>query len=218
MFDLSKVKVVITDFDLTLYSYGNWDNSDEYYFKYLKENNLVPKTMKSMKEIRVMYPNMHAMKSTFCYLKDNGIDNAGLFKYLTENIYDIITDKTQPIDTEILQRLTEKYPTYLITDSVEKYIDHYLEVFKMQKSWFKKCVSNDYKVKPYSKARFMKKIMIEEGVEPYEVLMVGDSLECDIKPAKRLGFQTFHVQNVEDTEKLFLELAKQKMCNINNLF
>lgn len=210
MFDLSKVKIVITDFDLTLYSYGNWVDADAYYFKFLKENKYVPKTMKSMKDIRAMYPNMHAMKCSFAYLRDNGFDSSKFVEYLKTNIYNFLTEKTVAIDSEIMEKLTQAYDTYLITDSVEEYIDHYMKVFKINKNWFKGCVSNDYKIKPYTKTRFMKKIMIDEGVAPEEVLMVGDSLECDIKPAKRLGFQTVHVTNVAETERLFLELASRK--------
>ena len=61
-----------------------------------------------------------------------------------------------------------------------------------------------------TKTPYMKKIIDETGFAPNEILMVGDSYQNDIIPAKQLGMQTYLVNTVDETEYIFNKLASLK--------
>jgi len=45
------------------------------------------------------------------------------------------------------------------------------------------------------------------GVEPDETIMVGDSLQNDIQPARQAGLHTVHVQNRDDLEQFYRDFV-----------
>jgi FMN phosphatase YigB (HAD superfamily) len=44
--------------------------------------------------------------------------------------------------------------------------------------------------------RILSARLVQGGIAPYEVLMVGDRIDNDILPARRLGWQTWHLSDV----------------------
>ena len=59
----------------------------------------------------------------------------------------------------------------------------------------------------------MKRVQIETGVKPNEIIMIGDSEYSDIQPAKLLGFQVQHIKHVSETEKILQDLINIKSSN-----
>ena len=66
--------------------------------------------------------------------------------------------------------------------------------------WFFRLISNDFSSYDLSKVPFMAEIVRNGGYMPQEVIMIGDSYNHDIVPAKKLGIQSVHVKDVSDTE------------------
>ena len=208
--NFSKIKCVITDFDCTLYSNAAFDKTEQYYLEYFKLKGYLPQNRKSLGKILAKKPVYHNLQCVVEYLKKKGYSVQDFFDYMGEHPYNFLTNDIQSVNPKIIESLSKLYPLYLLSDSAPGYIDHYLKIFEIEKTNFVKCVSNDYKTDDLTKVPLMKEILETSGLKSEEVLMVGDSLRCDIETAKSLNMQTFWVKNVEDTEYIFNELINFK--------
>ena len=209
--NLKKIKCVIVDFDETLYSYG--DSSTEEYEDYLVEKNLLPEILDKYekgKYLKKIYPNYHSIKAIFAYLHDNNMDDSEFRDFYNRVVWDVRTEKTVFIDPNVIKELSKYYPVYIVSDSSKKYLEFYLGEAKINKSWFAGIYSNTYDDETYSKIPVMKRVMNETGLKPNEIIMIGDSENSDIKPAKLLGFQTKHIKNVFETTEILQELTNLK--------
>ena len=209
--NLKKIKCVIVDFDETLYSYG--DSSTEEYEYYLVEKNLLPEILDKYekgKYLKKIYPNYHSIKAIFAYLHDNNMDDSEFRDFYNRVVWDVRTEKTVFIDPNVIKELSKYYPVYIVSDSSKKYLEFYLGEAKINKSWFAGIYSNTYDDETYSKIPVMKRVMNETGLKPNEIIMIGDSENSDIKPAKLLGFQTKHIKNVFETTEILQELTNLK--------
>ena len=209
--NLKKIKCVIVDFDETLYSYG--DSSTEEYEDYLVEKNLLPEIpdkYEKGKYLKKIYPNYHSIKAIFAYLHDNNMDDSEFRDFYNRVVWDVRTEKTVFIDPNVIKELAKYYPVYIVSDSSKKYLEFYLGEANFDKNWFTGIYSNTYDDETYSKIPVMKRVMNETGLKPNEIIMIGDSENSDIKPAKLLGFQTKHIKNVFETTEILQELTNLK--------
>ena len=209
--NLKKVKCVIVDFDETLYSHG--DSSVEEYEDYLVEKNLLPEIpdkYEKGKYLKQIYPNYHSIKAIFAYLHDNNLDDSEFRAFYNRVVWDVRTKDTVFINPEIIKELSKYYPVYIVSDSAKVYLEFYLGEAKIDKSWFSGIYSNTYDDETYSKIPVMKRVMTETGLKSSEIIMIGDSENSDIKPAKLLGFQTKHIKDVSETTEILQELVNLK--------
>ena len=209
--NLKKIKCVIVDFDETLYSYG--DSSVEEFEDYLVEQNLLPEIpdkYEKGKYLKKIYPNYHSIKAIFAYLNDNNLDDTGFRDFYNNVMWDVRTKDTVFIKPKIIKELSKHYPVYIVSDSSKKYLEFYLKESKIDKSWFTGIYSNTYDDETYSKIPVMKRVLTETGLKPNEIIMVGDSENSDIKPAKLLGFQAKHIKSVFETSDVLQELTNLK--------
>lgn len=211
--NLKKIKCVAIDFDNTMYSYGNWQDEDVLYARFLEQQNYLPE-LKTGKEkldyIEKLYPNYHLIQRMYAYMHDNNIDDKDFRKFNDENISDIVKEDTVFINPEIIDKLAKNYKIYVISDSQVTYLEHYLKYAKIRLDNFEAIYSNEYNDEGYTKIPMMRKILKETGLKPNEVVMVGDSEKSDIVPAKLVGFQTYHVKDVYDTEEFLQKLIDLK--------
>ena len=206
MLDLKKIKCVIIDFDCTMYTGGNWDTCDDLTFDYLVQNKIYTKSRQEFMEENKFPEKYHFTQCVYAYLKKRNLDIAGLDEYISKHIYNFLCDTTRKIDAGLVQALCEKYPVYLLSDSSKNYILHYLEMFKINKHWLKDIVCNDYRSYDMSKAPFMANIVRRENCRPNEAIMIGDSYNHDIVPAKKIGLQHAHIFDVSQTEMVIRNL------------
>ena len=208
--ELDKIKCVIFDFDCTLYSNGDWSKEDEYFAKFLEENNIYDI---SMEELYKKYPYFHKMQASLAYAREKGLDDSLFFDYVDKNIYDITESELEIINPQLLYNLANFYDLYLLSDSNESYLDYYFKLFNIDKSVFKECISNEYKREDMSKAPYMLKILSYGKYNSDEILMVGDSFEFDIIPARKVGIKSYLVGHVSETENLIknlIDIAKKQ--------
>ncbi len=211
--NLKKIKCVAIDFDNTMYSYGNWQDEDVLYARFLEQQNYLPeyKTGKEKLDyIETLYPNYHLIQRMYAYMHDNNIDDKTFRKFNDENISDIVKEDTVFINPEIIDKLAKNYKIYVISDSQVTYLEHYLKYAKISLNNFEAIYSNEYNDEGYTKIPMMRKILKETGLKPNEIVMVGDSEKSDIVPAKLVGFQTYHVKDVYDTEDFLQKLIDLK--------
>ena len=115
--------------------------------------------------------------------------------------------------TKIIAETAKNFPLYIVSDSSVPYIEKYLKFAKIDKKHFSGIYDNEYNDETYSKISIMKRVMIETGFKPNEIIMIGDSEQSDIRPAKLLGFQTKLVKTVYETEEILQDLVNLKSSN-----
>ena len=211
--NLKKIKCLIVDFDETLYSNGDWTEEILAYKKYVAENNLVPEIADidgKMEYLRKTYPGFHIIKFVFAYLHDNGIDDSHFRNFVENCVCNIIGENTVFINSKIIEELARYYKIYIVSDSATKYLEHYLDYGKIDKNLFQGIYSNAYDDETYSKIPALKRVLDETGLKPNEIIMIGDSENSDIKPAKLLGFQTKHINSVYETEQVLQDFINLK--------
>lgn len=205
---LNKIKCVVLDFDNTMYSYGEWANEDILTERFLHEQNLLPGIENKVEYLSKLYPQYHIIQFVFAYLHDNNIDDSTFRKFNNENISEIRKPETVFIKPEIIKEISKKYKLFMISDSFKSYLLYYLDYAKINKDWFDDILQNQYDDEGYTKIPMMKTVLEQTGLKPEEIVMVGDSEKSDILPAKIVGFQTYHVKDVFDTEKFLNRLLE----------
>lgn len=205
---LNKIKCVVLDFDNTMYSYGEWANEDILTERFLHEQNLLPGIENKVEYLSKLYPQYHIIQFVFAYLHDNNIDDSAFRKFNNENISEIRKPETVFIKPEIIKAISEKYKLFMVSDSFKSYLLYYLDYAKINKDWFDDILQNQYDDEGYTKIPMMKSVLEQTGLKPEEIVMVGDSEKSDIMPAKIVGFQTYHVKDVFDTEKFLNRLLE----------
>ena len=205
---LNKIKCVVSDFDNTMYSYGEWANEDILTERFLHEQNLLPGIENKVEYLSKLYPQYHIIQFVFAYLHDNNIDDSAFRKFNNENISEIRKPETVFIKPEIIKEISKKYKLFMISDSFKSYLLYYLDYAKINTDWFDDILQNQYDDEGYTKIPMMKTVLEQTGLKPEEIVMVGDSEKSDILPAKIVGFQTYHVKDVFDTEKFLNRLLE----------
>ncbi len=218
--NLKKIKCIIVDFDETLYSDGDWSGGFEFFGKYLTQQNLLPEIPDVMNKFRYLinlHPeyNNHIIKAIFAYLNDNNIETESFRKFFKDNIWYVIGEKTRFIDPKIILEVSKFYKLYIISDSSLPYLNFYLEHAEIDKNSFDGILSNNYDDEGYTKIPMMKRVLEETRLKSDEIIMIGDSEDSDIKPAKLIGFQSCLVESVDDTLKILQDLINLKSSRIN---
>ena len=208
--DLNKIKCVIVDFDKTLYSDADMSRVNTEYAEFLFEKKLVDRTETAIDDVLKKYPQWHMFQCCFYIARQNGISDDETKQWFAEHIYDITRKGFKKVDARLMKKLCQKFPVYILSDSINAHLMHYIKMFNYNPEWFAGVVSNDFKLKSMSKCRLMKKIVKKENLKNDEVIMIGDSLRSDIKAANEAGIESCLVKDVKDTEKIFKKLLKNK--------
>ena len=196
-FEQFDIKVVIFDFDYTLYQGLVWGNGwIEYVYNGLRRMlSYLPKDTYDMlcqkyniKGDRI-FENVCQMLSNEnlpCKVKDFR-DFTQTFRFETDYT------KAKLFPHDLLECLKEKYNLYVVSNTAESKIKFDCEKMHFDLSSFKGIYQNRFDIKDLSKALDYKMIADIEGVPCNKVLVVGDSEQYDLEPAHRLGMQTLHM-------------------------
>lgn len=209
--DISKLKVIIFDFDDTLYSGGSWDNFYPTCYNFLASVGVGKDAAEVEYLFNTKYAKYHPITTkASVYFAEHDMDVNLLYDYFNKNIYDITSEKMQYMDYSLLKKLAKNYVLCMVTDSPENYIKHYAQMFGLDLSVFTKIYCNKHESSDFSKSFYISKCVSEMGAKPKEAVMIGDNFNADILPARNVKIQTKYVHSVKDTEEFVKKLIEAK--------
>jgi len=203
---MKKVKVIVFDFDNTLYSGVDWsqewarfcekglryvfrDWSDKDFYK------MIDKEMDSFFTSDKMISVIEKYDKKVSDWLDFRIRNTCTIDY----------SRATCISNDELKKFAEKHKLYIVSNSTAKDINYVSTYFKMDLSVFKEIIINDYKNGP-DKKFYYEEIIKKEHIEPQQLLVIGDSEETDIKPALEVGAKVKLVRDCSFKFEDFKEL------------
>lgn len=212
--DLSRIKSVVFDFDETLYSGGDWSRYDKYVYEMFVEEKIFKDIAEAERALFEKYPDekdvgQRALK--FC--TDNNLSTDLISSYNASHFYDVGLGQVSRLNAQNLVELSKFFSLYIVSNSSLQYISKSAKLLNIDEKIFKAMLTNKFETNDVSKTPCLKQILEITGQRPDEILMVGDNPVLDIEPAKKLGFQTYRVQSVKDTEDIILKLLQSKMKN-----
>lgn len=184
---MKKTKVVVFDFDNTLYFGIDWtkewaefcknglkfvfrDWNDKDFNKMVKNENLTNFTSNDI--IRVIKK----------YKKD--VNDWITFR--TINNCDLDLSNVVSINSEVLEEFSKKYVLYIVSNATMKDINFISFHLDIDLSKFKEIIINNYS-HGSDKEYYYKQIIEKEQIKPSELFVIGDSEETDIFPAQKIG-------------------------------
>ncbi len=196
--NFKNVKVIVFDFDDTLYKYLPWNNYNQYFLKRFKK--LFPNFSKKQFEELVIKYNLketyRVTETAAQIMVDMKMDTKQLVNLLRKIKFSTEWSKGQVFPQKITRALAKNYNLYIVSNSSPENIKYVSRKLKINLKYFKAILSNNFIPKDLTKMARLKDIFIlEEGIKPQEILMVGDSMQYDILPAKALGMQTMIIKN-----------------------
>jgi len=117
--------------------------------------------------------------------------------------------KPFPETMDILKKLKEKYMLGIIANTDSLSVPTVIEKYQLDKYMNKIIYSYEEGVLK-SSGELLKKIMNELGVSKNETVMIGDSIQSDIEPAKKLGVKAILVdrRNTREYEPKIMGLEE----------
>lgn len=178
------IKVVIFDFDDTLYSDTNplpWKNfcikTVEYFLKKLKvedsENilNIVKNSGFSDRQLIKFIVSLGAKeKDVKDYMKSHNIEGNAF-------------ENCKKVSNTTLRDFQQYFVMYIVSNSLETSVRANMAFLRIEPSFFKDIISN----KEDSKKKEYENIIKREGILPNELLVIGNSYSSDILPALEIG-------------------------------
>ena len=215
---MANKKIIILDFDGTLYSSPNvfdkLDNfikrhrreflprlSDEQYKRVVAENPEWSKLVAATELVEYMYIFKKKYPEMPIVIKD-------FYDWQNEHPDPLVLDEITLVKPEFLKWLCENYTTYIVSNSPTNHIVLYMKKFGYDPRWFKKLVSNRFIASDRTKKHYYEAIMAKENCLPQDVFVFGDSVKNDLEPAEKLGMNTCFVNKADKVEKAILKAIK----------
>lgn len=202
------IKLVIFDFDDTLYEGESWQNWDEYIKK--MTYSLYPNT-KECEVFAQKYKIFEGCTNQYmakCLTNEFGSAQK-LVDFMSNVFYELDTKNLKVMDNNFLANLSKKVKLAIVSNSSKNYLHHYLKIFNIDESNFEYILQNDYDISNYTKGIKYTFLMNKLNLEPNEILVIGDNYITDITPALELGINAVHTNNLADVKnavKQFIEI------------
>ncbi len=193
-FEQFDVKVIIFDFDYTLYQNLDW--GIDWYDNVIRplRRMLSFLTMDEFDRLCKKYNvrGSRVFENTCLLIKDEKLPcSIKDFRDLTQTFrFEADYENAQLFPSDLLEKLAKTYPLYVVSNTAESKIKFDCDKMHLDLSPFKGVYQNRFDENDLSKAPDFKMIADNEGVEYSKVLVVGDSEIHDLEPASRLGMQT----------------------------
>lgn len=214
-----KKKVIIFDFDGTFYSGGKAFSkleefinenkrdfmprlTDAQYNKISKENPEWKTVYNGSEIVDLMYDLKEKYPQFDISIKD-------FWNWQNTNPDPLVIDKRHLIESDYLKDLCSKYPVYVVSNSSPTHIYHYMEMFGVDKDWFKEVISNRFTVKDRTKKHYYERILEKENCKPQNAYVLGDSDKSDLEPARQLGINTCLITDAKKVPEKLDELLNK---------
>ena len=205
------IKAIFFDADNTLYKL-NAKRAYRNLFKYLSQEIKIPpkKIEKKWQEIlddvldnpeksllpyyrHRLYPIKETLKFyDFSAKKSEALSKKALDKFFDDLVKDIKFEKNLK---NLIQKLKKKYKLIIFTEEFKEYLPKKLNrIFGGWKKYFLFAVTPDIIKIMKPSEKYFRYALKKLKLKPSEVVVIGDSLERDIIPAKKIGIKTFHIK------------------------
>ena len=134
------------------------------------------------------------------------IDMNSFVKVQQDYIYDICLANAHMVDREAIKNLCEKYPVYIVSNSSQNHLKHYMKVLDVDYSWFKGVYSNQFEQFDPTKQHYYQEIIEAEKIQPNQLYVFGDSKNSDLEPAYNIGANAFLVEDAHKIKIMIEEL------------
>lgn len=198
-------KVVIFDFDGTFYSgekaFSKLEGfikknkrkfmprlTDEQYNKISKENPEWKTVYNGSEIVDLMYDLKEKYNTFDISVKD-------FWDWQNANPDPLVIDKNQLVDSNYLKDICGDHSVYVVSNSSPTHIYYYMEMFGIDKTWFKEIISNRFTQKDRTKKHYYKRILEKENCSPENAIVLGDSDKNDLEPGRKLGINTCLIVN-----------------------
>ena len=200
---MKKLKVIIFDYDLTLYNV-NERYHNNYWVGYTTDliNNITYDiTLEERGKFLKKY-NLNKNRSVENFAKAcTGMwgNCERLLNYMMTHDFEQDYENMTFIDSEIIEKLSEKYNLYIISNAPSTNIIRQLrDIAGINPNLFKEVLTNPHNKEDNTKAYVIKQIIAKENVNPDEVLMLGDNMEVDVIPAINIGVNAKLVKKLDE--------------------
>ena len=202
--NFKNIKVIIFDFDGTLYKYLEWKGYNQFFIKGIRK--LFPELSDDefnfyIKKYKILNGD-RTSERTAKLLLDLHNSTKGFYNFLKTVDFACNWEDGEIFPQELLEKLSKKYKLIIVSNSAEENIKFVSKNMGIDLKYFKEIISNQFKKEDLTKAYNLKKILKKENVLPSQILMVGDSYKYDLKPARELGFRTLLIK--DNKEKFFI--------------
>lgn len=192
---MKDIKVIVFDFDNTLYYGIDWTKEWANYCKIgMREvfSELTDKQFDDMikKEDAGNFTSNNIVRIMKKYKKDI---NLWLNFRQTHDCH-LDYSNCSAVSNEELHKFAKKYHLYIVSNSIKKEMQYVIDYFKMDTSVFKKIITNNYE-HGADKLYYYQQIIKSEGILPHQLFVIGDSQSTDLEPAFKIGASGILVKN-----------------------
>lgn len=205
--NVENIKVVIFDFDDTLYRGGTWTRWGDYVINFY---NIAVKDPEKCQAFRERYGlDGWSNGATIAKAMIDEFGSARKFsKYGSKFIFQHIVENMIHVSDEEISKISKEYKLYIVSNNTKKYIKHYLGEFEISRKHFKGIYENKFLPKDPTKSHIYHEIMKKTKTKPQEILVVGDNYDNDVLPALNLGMNGAHVTTLDETREVIGFLTK----------
>lgn len=194
-------KVLILDYDGTLYNGSIWQDWGKYAHNFLilqfgVEGAEIFRKRHGFKNFIIVGQEMAS-----AFIKDFGSAKV-FYDYQDKNNFVLDQPDIKFADVDKIKELKKYAKLYLVSNSPVSYIESNSKRHGFDTSIFDGIYSNQFNPEDVTKCDIYKIIQEKEKVLPENVFVVGDSEENDMKPAKRLGYNTLLVKDIKELENV----------------
>lgn len=196
-------KIIILDFDGTLYSGKNMFSeipefvnqnkrkmipniTDSEYTQIVKENPTWADAWYGNDLARHIYGFIEKYPDFNIKIKD-------FLDWEASCIEPVNINKNEVVDTKFLEQLCKDFHVYIVSNSLQNHIKHYMKILNVNYNWFAGVLSNRFMKKDMTKKPYYLKVLKKENCRPENIYVFGDSNKSDIVPAKELGMNGFEI-------------------------
>ena len=188
------IKVIVFDFDGTLYKNIDWTGYDKHVLKGIRK--YFSELTDSQYEQMLVKHNVQedtVTEDLARLFRDEKGSTELYVEYMDSLKFEGDFSNAKIFSEELLSQLSKKVKLFVLSNSSVPNIKFVCNKINLNLNAITKIYSNRFDVDDLSKTKRLKELIAELDVIPSQVLMVGDSIVNDLIPARKLGLKTLHV-------------------------
>lgn len=203
---MQNIKIIVFDFDETLYSHPK---ALDFYIKFIKDaiinlsNNSTEEAMDIIR--RYGFDQRGEKRVSFGKVcEEFGIKKEAWEAYKTTHFFEVDYATADTVDNELLRALAQKYSLFLLSNELIEHLEYKAKKLNIDLSVFEKILAPSKQKNSLSiiKKEEYKKIIHEYDISPSEILAIGDRYQVDIAPLVELGGQGIQISNTTELTNL----------------